>query len=51
MIAPSCPEHERLVLDLALGRLDDGSAVEAEDTAAKPSKPGSGSIGGPASQH
>jgi cell division protease FtsH len=30
---------------------DSGSAVEAEDTAAKPSKPGSGSIGGPASQH
>lgn len=30
MISPNCPEHARLVLDLALGRLDDGSAAEAE---------------------
>jgi len=30
---------------------DSGTAVEAEDAGAKPSKPGSGSIGGPASQH
>lgn len=26
----NCPEHERLVLDLALGRLDDGDAARAE---------------------
>lgn len=30
MISPNCPEHDRLVLDLALGRLDDGAAAEAE---------------------
>lgn len=30
MHAPDCPNHGRLVLDLALGRLDDRSAVEAE---------------------
>ena len=30
---------------------DSGTAVEADDAEAKPSKPGSGSIGGPASQH
>jgi cell division protease FtsH len=30
---------------------DSGTAVEAGETGAKPSKPGSGSIGGPASQH
>ena len=30
---------------------DSGTAVEADDAAAKPSKPESGSIGGPASQH
>ena len=30
MRSPSCPEHDRLVLDLALGRLDDGPAAEAE---------------------
>jgi hypothetical protein len=30
MHAPACPNHGRLVLDLALGRLDDRSAVEAE---------------------
>jgi hypothetical protein len=30
MISPNCPEHDRLVLDLALGRLDDESAAEAE---------------------
>jgi len=27
---PSCPEHDRLVLDLVLGRLDDEAAIEAE---------------------
>lgn len=31
MIAPNCPDHERLVLDLALGRLDDEAALEAEN--------------------
>jgi hypothetical protein len=31
MISPSCPDHERLVLDLALGRLDDQEALRAED--------------------
>ena len=30
MHAPACPDHGRLVLDLALGRLDDRTAVEAE---------------------
>jgi len=30
MIFPNCPDHERLVLDLALGRLDDEAAIEAE---------------------
>jgi hypothetical protein len=30
MRAPACPDHGRLVLDLALGRLDDRSAVAAE---------------------
>ena len=30
MRAPNCPDHEHLVLDLALGRLDDRSAAEAE---------------------
>jgi hypothetical protein len=30
MHAPSCPDHGRLVLDLALGRLDDETALEAE---------------------
>jgi hypothetical protein len=30
MRAPTCPDHGRLVLDLALGRLDDRSAAEAE---------------------
>jgi len=30
MHAPDCPNHRRLVLDLALGRLDDRAAVEAE---------------------
>lgn len=30
MRAPDCPTHHRLMLDLALGRLDDGSAAEAE---------------------
>ena len=30
MRAPDCPDHGRLVLDLALGRLDDRSAVDAE---------------------
>jgi hypothetical protein len=30
MKIPSCPNHGRLVLDLAQGRLDDSSAAEAE---------------------
>lgn len=30
MHAPDCPDHGRLVLDLALGRLDDRTAIEAE---------------------
>ena len=30
MRTPPCPDHGRLVLDLALGRLDDRSTVEAE---------------------
>ena len=30
MRIPTCPEHGRLVLDLALGRLDDQAAAEAE---------------------
>ena len=30
MISPNCPDHGRLVLDLALGRLDDDAAAEAE---------------------
>jgi len=30
MIAPNCPDHDRLALDLALGRLDDEAAIEAE---------------------
>jgi hypothetical protein len=30
MISPNCPEHGRLVLDLALGRLADDEAVRAE---------------------
>jgi len=30
MIFPNCPDHGRLVLDLALGRLDDDAAAEAE---------------------
>lgn len=30
MYPPSCPDHGRLVLDLALGRLDDDLAVDAE---------------------
>jgi hypothetical protein len=31
MLTPNCPDHERLVLDLALGRLDDTDAARAED--------------------
>ena len=31
MNSPNCPEHDRLVLDLALGRLDDDNAVLAEE--------------------
>lgn len=30
MNSPNCPDHGRLVLDLALGRLDDAAAIEAE---------------------
>ena len=30
MHAPACPDHGRLVLDLALGRLDDRAAITAE---------------------
>ena len=30
MISPNCPNHGRLVLELALGRLDDDAAAEAE---------------------
>jgi hypothetical protein len=30
MNSPNCPEHSRLVLDLALGRLDDDAAAQAE---------------------
>jgi hypothetical protein len=30
MNSPNCPDHGRLVLDLALGRLDDAAAFEAE---------------------
>jgi hypothetical protein len=30
MIPPNCPDHGRLVLDLALGRLDDVEAAKAE---------------------
>jgi len=30
MISPNCPKHDRLVLDLALGRLDDDAAADAE---------------------
>lgn len=30
MIPPNCPDHGRLVLDLAQGRLDDEAAAEAE---------------------
>ena len=30
MISPNCPDHGRLVLDLALGRLDDEAAGKAE---------------------
>jgi hypothetical protein len=30
MYSPNCPDHGRLVLDLALGRLDDPAALEAE---------------------
>jgi len=30
MNSPNCPDHGRLVLDLALGRLDDAAALEAE---------------------
>jgi len=30
MRVPDCPDHSRLVLDLALGRLEDEAAVEAE---------------------
>ena len=30
MISPNCPEHGRLVLDLALGRLEDDAAARAE---------------------
>jgi len=30
MIAPNCPDHGRLALDLALGRLDDETAARAE---------------------
>jgi hypothetical protein len=30
MNSPNCPDHGRLVLDLALGRLDDGASVTAE---------------------
>jgi len=33
MIAPNCPDHDRLVLDLALGRLDDEAAFAAEGVA------------------
>lgn len=31
MTHPTCPDHGRLVLDLALGRLDDASAARAEE--------------------
>lgn len=34
MNSPNCPEHDRLVLDLALGRLDDDNAVLAEEALA-----------------
>lgn len=30
MMTPNCPDHDRLALDLALGRLDDEAAAEAE---------------------
>ncbi len=30
MYAPDCPDHGRLVLDLALGKLDDAAATRAE---------------------
>ena len=30
MNSPNCPDHGRLLLDLALGRLDDAAAFEAE---------------------
>jgi hypothetical protein len=31
MDSPRCPEHGRMVLDLARGKLDDGDAVRAEE--------------------
>lgn len=31
MLAPNCPDHGRLALDLALGRLDDDGAARAEE--------------------
>jgi hypothetical protein len=31
MNAPDCPDHGRLALDLALGRLDDDAALEADE--------------------
>jgi hypothetical protein len=31
MIAPNCPDHGRMALDLVLGRLDDEAAAVAED--------------------
>lgn len=34
MRAPHCPNHGRLVLDLALGRLEDGPAAAAEEVRA-----------------
>lgn len=34
MHSPNCPDHGRLVLDLALGRLDDAAAIEAENVGA-----------------
>ena len=30
MHSPNCPDHGRLVLDLAMGRLEDAAALEAE---------------------
>jgi hypothetical protein len=31
MMSPNCPDHGRLVADLALGRLDDADALRAEE--------------------